>query len=45
MRFHDVRKFGKLILLPKNEVFQLSPLNELGYEYNDPNLTVAYLLE
>lgn len=45
MRFHDVRKFGKLILLPKNEVFQLSPLNELGYEYNDPNLTVAYLLD
>ena len=45
MRFHDVRKFGKMMLLPKQEVFSLKPLNELGYEFDDKNLTEEYLLE
>lgn len=45
MRFHDTRKFGKMMLLPKHEVFQLKPLNELGYEYDDPNLSTDYLLK
>lgn len=45
MRFHDVRKFGKMILLDKKEVFHLPPLNQLGYEFDDENLTSDYLLK
>ncbi len=44
MRFHDVRKFGKMLLLPKQEVFELAPLNQLGYEFGDQRLTAEYLL-
>ncbi len=43
LRFHDVRKFGKMMLLPKNEIYELPPLSLLGYEYNDERLTVSYL--
>ncbi len=45
MRFHDVRKFGKILLLPKEEVFTLEPLSLLGLEYNDQNLTPHYLCD
>ncbi len=45
MRFHDVRKFGKMMLVPKQDVFSLRPLNELGYEFDDPMLTEEYLLD
>lgn len=45
MRFHDVRKFGKLTILPKDEVFNLKPLSDLGLEYYDDSLTPNYLLE
>ena len=45
MRFHDVRKFGRMLLLPKREVFSLKPLKDLGYEFDDPSLTPEYLLE
>lgn len=44
MRFHDVRKFGKMILLPKYEVLNIKPLSDLGYEFDDPRLTKEYLL-
>ena len=44
MRFHDVRKFGRMILLPKYEVLNIKPLSDLGYEFNDPRLTEEYLL-
>lgn len=44
-RFHDVRKFGKMYLLPKDDVYNMKPLNELGYEYYDENLTKEYLYE
>ena len=44
-RFHDVRKFGKMYLLPKDSLYDVKPLNELGYEYYDDNLTKEYLYE
>lgn len=42
-RYHDTRKFGRMILYPKEELLDKKPFNELGYEYNDPNLTKEYL--
>lgn len=44
-RFHDVRKFGKMYLIPKDEVNKRKPLCELGLEYYDTNLTKNYLYE
>lgn len=44
-RYHDVRKFGKMYLIPKEDVNLVSPLSLLGYEYKDPNLTVDYLMK
>ena len=44
-RFHDVRKFGKMCLLPKDGLYDRKPLNELGYEYYDDKLTKEYLYE
>ncbi len=45
LRFHDVRKFGKMVLLPKKEMETQKPLSELGLEFNDKKLTEAYLKE
>lgn len=42
-RFHDVRKFGKMYLIDKDKVFTSKPLSDLGYEYDDSNLTKQYL--
>lgn len=42
-RFHDVRKFGKMYLLPNENLNQRLPFKELGYEYNDSHLTGTYL--
>ena len=44
-RYHDVRKFGKMYLIPKEATYKVKPLLELGLEYYDPNLTSHYLLE
>ncbi len=44
-RFHDVRKFGKMHLISKTEVFSVEPLSKMGLEYNDNNLTKEYLYE
>ena len=44
-RFHDVRKFGKMYLLPKDEAYSMKPLSELGLEYNDEFLTADYLYQ
>ena len=43
MRFHDVRKFGKMHLLSKDNYLNESPLKEMGYEYYDSNLNENYL--
>lgn len=44
-RFHDVRKFGKMYLIPINETYNCKPLVDLGLEYYDTNLTKEYLFE
>jgi formamidopyrimidine-DNA glycosylase len=44
-RYHDVRKFGKMYLIPKLEVNLVKPLSELGLEFDDMNLTKEYLYE
>ena len=45
MRFHDVRKFGKMYLFKKSEVYDVKPLSELGYEYDSKLLTKEYLYD
>ena len=41
----DTRKFGKMYLIPINEVYNMKPLNELGLEPWDKDLTISYLKE
>jgi len=45
LRYNDTRKFGKMYLLDKKDAFNQKPLNELGLEPFDNNLTVNYLKE
>jgi formamidopyrimidine-DNA glycosylase len=44
-RFHDVRKFGKMYLIKKEDTYKVKPLCDLGLEYNDSNLNANYLLD
>lgn len=44
-RYHDVRKFGKMYLIPKEEVDKVKPLVDLGLEFDDQNLTKDYLYQ
>ena len=44
-RYHDVRKFGKMYLIPMEDTYRVKPLSELGYEYNDNRLTQKYLYD
>lgn len=44
-RFHDVRKFGKMYLLPSDQVYHIKPLGELGLEYDSAFLTKEYLYD
>lgn len=43
VRYHDVRKFGKMYLIKKEEVETSKPISDLGYEVWDKNLTSSYL--
>ena len=43
LRFADVRKFAKIMLIPKDKIFTMKPYTELGLEPWDKNLTPAYL--
>lgn len=45
LRFHDVRKFGKMHLIEKGKLEDTKPIKDLGLEYNDPFLSSTYLLE
>ena len=45
LRYHDTRKFGKMYLIKKTEVYKVKPLNELGLEPWDENLNAKYLKE
>ena len=44
-RFHDVRKFGKMHLINKEDTYKVKPLSDLGYEYYDKELTKEYLFD
>ena len=39
----DTRKFGRMYLIKKDDIYNTKPLNELGLEPWDDNLTVSYL--
>lgn len=45
LRYHDTRKFGKMHLIEKEKAYTSRPLNELGLEPFDENLTSQYLKE
>ena len=43
LRYKDTRKFGRMYLYKKDEVFENKPINELGLEPWDENLDINYL--
>lgn len=45
LRYQDVRKFGKMHLIKKDEINIRKPICELGLEPWDKNLTINYLKE
>ena len=45
LHFQDVRKFGRMKLIPKDKILMMPPFTELGLEPWDKNLTVEYLKE
>lgn len=45
LRFSDVRKFGRMMLLDKDNYINEKPFTELGLEFDDKNLTSTYLLD
>jgi len=45
LRYHDVRKFGKMFLVKKNEINNVKELAKQGLEPNDIRLTSSYLLD
>ena len=45
LRYHDVRKFGKMQLIPKEDIEKYGPFVEMGLEPWDKKLNVFYLKE
>ena len=45
LHFQDVRKFGRMKLIPKDKILMMPPFTELGLEPWDKHLTVEYLKE
>jgi len=45
LRYKDTRKFGKMHLIKKEDVYNVKPLNELGLEPWDLKLNINYLKE
>ena len=45
MRYHDVRKFGKMYLVEKDKLYTDTPLKDLGYEFDSKELTSNYLIQ
>lgn len=45
LRYMDVRKFGKMQLIPKEDIKKIGPIPKMGLEPWDPNLTIKYLQE
>ena len=42
LRYHDTRKFGRMILCPKNAIYNLEEIKKQGYEPNSKELTKEY---
>ena len=45
LRYQDTRKFGKMYLIKKEEIYKRKPLCELGLEPFDENLDGQYLID
>lgn len=45
LRYHDVRKFGQMILIKKEDIDKVPQLQKQGIEANDPKLSASYLKE
>lgn len=45
MRYHDVRKFGKMYLVEHDKLYTDTPLKDLGLEFDSKELTEEYLLD
>ena len=45
LHFQDVRKFGRMKLIPKDKINEMPPFTELGLEPWDKKLTANYLKE
>lgn len=43
LRYHDTRKFGKMLLIEKDQIMKIGPIASLGLEPWDKDLTVDYL--
>ncbi len=45
LRYHDTRKFGRMLLVPKKELNEIKAIKKQGLEPNDLDLTPEYLYE
>lgn len=45
LRYHDTRKFGRMNLIKKEELYNTEAIKKQGYEPFDKNLTSDYLLD
>lgn len=43
LRYHDTRKFGRMILCKKEDIYNLEEITKQGYEPNSKGLTKDYL--
>ncbi len=43
LRYHDTRKFGRMIIIPKEELNNIPPIKKQGYEPGSKLLTEKYL--
>ena len=44
LRYHDTRKFGRMILVDKDKIYDTKEIKKQGFEPNDKRLTKEYLL-
>lgn len=45
LRYHDTRKFGRMILVEKDKILEVEAIKKQGYEPGDKKLTKEYLYE
>ncbi len=45
LRYHDTRKFGRMILCDKKDIYNLEEIKKQGYEPNSKGLTKEYLFD